>query len=579
MKKMQSVYLRMICLCIICGAVLSACGQKEDTPDVRDLNSDTVSQTVNGENEKLETTKTMEISETIKTRELFKEEIEFFDKYLFSSENAGFLLSTYKSAEEIDLNELFYSGAGISNGSLTEAQKADYLNASGGTEIYTDVVSLTTAEIDNYLLEKTGLTSGQMKKTLDWVYSAQTDTWYHQAGDTNMRIFDCVGGTVAGDVYTLRMQAKDVGIGYRPETYETVLKKNGNNFQFVSNLLMEEEGKIADQSFEITLEPWGKVTFASYEPLEDGEPTADVTFRIIQDGKVITTLDGVYNDNIRANQSFLSVDAVSFPDINGDGYMDLITIVSYDFASGPDAGRGYTEARIYKGNAHGYFVYQRGLSDAANAALAELTVASVLGFVDIGGAHTSEAGQSATNENGATIGIQTGAAWKDAYIDIVKKADPYEWEGFTLIYLDDDDVPELIKAGKYEAIGNVLVAYTEDGVKENQLNRLYFSYIERGNQLCNSEGLMDYYYDLVLTLQDGELILTDQGYYGAEDNTNVQFDENGEPVYRYEWNGKQVTKDEYAEELNAVYDLSKAKPCYDWNQLYSAQELIAELSR
>ena len=90
---------------------------------------------------------------------------------------------------------------------------------------------------------------------------------------------------------------------------------------------------------------------------------------------------------------------------------------------------------------------------------------------------------------------------------------------------------------------------------------------------------MDYYYDLVLTLQNGELVLTDQGYYGAEDNSNVQFDENGEPIYRYEWNGKQVTKEEYAEELNAVYDLSKAKPCYDWNQLYSVEELITALSR
>ena len=579
MKKTKLVNLRMTCLCIACVTALSACAQGGDTPDVADLNPYAASQTAIGENGQLETTKAMETTEKTGTRELFKEEIEYFDRYLFSSENAGFLLSTYESAEEIDLNELFYSGAGISNGSLTEEQKADYINASGGMEIYTDVISLTTTEIDNYLLEKTGLTSTGMKKTLDWVYSAQTDTWYHQAGDTNMRIFDCVGGTVAGDVYTLRMQAKDTGTGYRPEIYETVLKKNGNSFQFISNILLEEEGKIEDQSFEITLAPWGKVTFASYMPSEDGEPTADVTFRIIQDGKVITTLDGVYNDNIRVNQSFLSVDAVSFPDIDRDGYMDLITIVSYDFASGPDAGRGYTEARIYSGNAHGYFVYERGLSEAANSALAELTVSSVLGFVDIGGNHTDLGGHTASDANQGTASLQTGIAWKDAYIEIVKNADPYEWEGFALIHLDDDDVPELVKAGKYEAMGNVLVAYTEGGVKENQLNRLYFSYIERGNQLCNSEGLMDYYYDLVLTLQDGQLVLTDQGYYGAEDNTNVQFDENGEPIYRYEWNGKQVTKGEYAEELNAVYDLSKAKPCYDWNQLYSAEELIAELSR
>ncbi|MCH5339376.1 MAG: hypothetical protein J1E03_11385 [Acetatifactor sp.] len=570
MKKVKLACICMICLCMTCGVVLSACGQKEETPDVTDSNPNSGSQITNGENEQMDAGE---------TRELTQEEIRFFDEYLSMWENAGFLLSTYQSAEEVDLNELFYSGAGISNGSLTEEQREDYLRVTGGAEIYTDVVSLTTAEIDDYLLKKTGLISAQMKNKLDWVYSAQTDTWYQQAGDTNMRNFDCVGGTATGDVYRLCMQAKDIGTGYFPELYETVLKKNGDLYQFVSNLFMEEEGKIVDQSFEITLAPWGKVTFASYAPEKDGVPTADVTFRLIQDGKILTTLYGVSFDNIRTNQCFQSVDAVSFPDIDADGYMDLITIATYDYASGPDVGTGYREARIYSGNEYGYFVYESNLSDAVNSALAELTVRNVLNFLGVGAGQASAGNQNASGVNEGTAVTRTGIAWKDAYIDILKNADPYQWSGFTLIYLDDNDIPELIMAGIDEATGNVLVAYTEDGVKENQLNRLYFSYIERGNQLCNSEGLMDYYYDLVLTLQDGELILTDQGYYGAEDNSNVQFDENGERIYKYEWNGKQVTKEEYAKELNAVYDQSKAIPCYNWNELYSAEKLIAELSR
>ncbi|MCH5340974.1 MAG: hypothetical protein J1E01_05885 [Acetatifactor sp.] len=575
MKKNKLACLYMICLCFICGT-LSACGQKEETPDITDSNPSFGELTAN---------RTLEQGDGAKARELTQEEIKFFDDYLFLSENIGFLLSTYRTPEEIDLNELFYSGAGISSGSLTKEEKADYLKASGGTEIYTDVVHLTTAEIDDYLFEKTGLTSAQMKNKLDWVYSAQTDTWYHQAGDTNIRMFDCVSGTVAGDVYTLHMQTGDTGTGYRSELYETVIKKNGDSYQFVSNRFMEEEGKIEDQSFEITLAPWGKVTFASYVPEENGEPTTDVTFRIIQDGKVLMTLNGVSNDNIRTNQCFLSLDAVSFPDFNSDGYMDLITIASYDFASGPDAGKGFAEARIYSGNEYGYFVYERSMSENANSALAELTVRNVLDFLGAGRGHASAGGQnSAGGQTGPGVqkditAAKTGTAWKDAYIEILNNVEPYQWSGFTLIYLDDDDVPELVMAGIDEATGNVLVAYTEDGMKENQLNRLYFSYIERGNQLCNSEGLMDYYYDLVLTLQDGQLVLTDQGYYGAEDNSNVQFDEKGERIYRYEWNGKQVTKDEYEKELNAVYDQSKAVPCYDWNELYSAEEMITKLTR
>lgn len=485
MKRMKFGIVCMMCLCIICGAVLSACGQEAELPDIMDSARDFGPHAMDGD----------ERTDGTQTRELTQEEIDFFDDYCFLPENMPFLLSTYSSPEEADLND-----------------------------------------------------------------------------DGSFRIFDCMGGTVEGDVYTLRMRTKDAGTGYRSEFYETVLKKNGDTYQFLSNRFMEEEGKIEDQSFEITLPPWGKVTFASYMPEEDGEPTADVTFRVIQDGRILMTLDGVYNDNIRTNHCFLSVDAVSFPDIDGDGHRDLIAIVSYDYASGPDVGTGYTEARIYSGSESGYFVYERKMSEDANSALAELTVRNVLSFLGVG------KGQASPDVSKETTSVRAGAAWKDAYIEVLEGAQEDEWSGFALIYLDDDDVPELVMAGEYAARGNVLVAYTEGGVKKNQLDRLNFSYLERGNQLCNSEGLMDYYYDLVYTLRDGQLVLTDEGYYGAEDNSNVEY-ENGEPIYQYKWNGKMVTKDEYAEGLKAAYDLSKAQPGYIWNQLYSAGELIRELSR
>lgn len=374
MKITKSTRCGIICLCMTGSIFLSACGQRAELPDTTDFSTDAVDQTVMEETEQ---------ENEPETRELTQEEMEFFFDYLSSRENAGFLLSTYSSAEEIDLNELFYSGAGMSDGFLTEEEAEDYLNASGDTEIYTDVVHLTTTDIDNYLLKKTGLTSAQMKKGLDWVYSAQTDTWYHQAGDTNLRWFECVDGTVTGDVYTLHMQAIEGESGYRGELYETVLKKNGDGYLFVSNLLMEE-GKIEDQSFEITLEPWGKVSFVSYMPEENGDPTADVTFRIIQDGRILMTLDGVSYDNIREDQYFLSLDAVSFPDFNSDGHTDVITIASYVHADGTDAGDSFTEARIYRGNEWGYFVYDREMSEDANSALAELTVNSVLGFLGAG---------------------------------------------------------------------------------------------------------------------------------------------------------------------------------------------------
>ena len=382
MKNVKSTGFCIISLCMAGSILLSACSQKAEMTDITDTadsNSASVNETVGGETGQVDEPQSSEST----SRELTPDETSFFSDYLSRSGNWGFLLSTYKSPGEIDLNELFYSGAGISNYSLTEEEGEDFLNASGAEEIYTDVVHLTTAQIDDFLLEKTGLTYAQMQKGLGWVYSAQTDTWYHQAGDTNWRPFECVGGTADGDVYKLHVKATDSEPGYRAELYETVLRKNGDGYQFVSNLFMEEEGKIEEQSFALFLEPWGEVTFAAYTPEEDGEPTADVTFRVVQDGKLLMTLYGVAYDNIRENQYFLSVDAIAFPDFNSDGYTDLITIASYSHTAGADADDCFVEARVYSGNDWGRFVYERDMSEAVNSAVAELTVDSVLGFLGV----------------------------------------------------------------------------------------------------------------------------------------------------------------------------------------------------
>lgn len=90
------------------------------------------------------------------------------------------------------------------------------------------------------------------------------------------------------------------------------------------------------------------MTFASYMPAENGDPTADVTFRIIQ-----------------------------------DGYTDLITICSYTYDAGGDRADSFAEARIYRGNEGGHLVYESDMSAEANSALTELTTSSVLGFLGV----------------------------------------------------------------------------------------------------------------------------------------------------------------------------------------------------
>lgn len=315
---------------------------------------------------------------------------------------------------------------------------------------------------------------------------------------------------------------------------------------------------IENQTFQLNLTPYGQVTFVSCEPDTDLDPMADAAFSVQRDGQVLYTLPGVFADNVRANEIFYEVEAVSFPDINQDGYDDIIIICSYEPASGPDRGTVHQEARIYMGSTDGSFTLEKDLMDETNSALAVITIESVKGFLGIGR---------------ADAGAQT---WQQAYIGLIQNDQVLGgYEGYDLIYLDDDEIPELVEIGNSAAAGCRLISYFDGELDVTQLNRLNFSYLEREGLLCNSDGNMDNYYDLVYRLADGKLTLIAQGYYGAEDNSRVQFDESGEPIYRYDWNGTEMSSGEYEKELNAVFDTKRAKE-YAWPGI-SAEEMIGKI--
>ena len=69
------------------------------------------------------------------------------------------------------------------------------------------------------------------------------------------------------------------------------------------------------------------------------------------------------------------------------------------------------------------------------------------------------------------------------------------------------------------------------------------------------------------------------GEDGAEDSSNVQFDKDGNPIYQYIWEGKKRSEEDYLKNLNQIYDTSKAIFGYDWENLYEAEELIAQLKK
>lgn len=143
------------------------------------------------------------------------------------------------------------------------------------------------------------------------------------------------------------------------------------------------------------------------------------------------------------------------------------------------------------------------------------------------------------------------------YLDQAGFSDSWgeDYYGCELIYVDNDNIPEAVIYGVYEAAGNIILTYDGSQVHDLYLGRLYFDYMERMNRLCNSGGHMGYYFDIVYCIKDGTMNCIGEGIYQEvyDDQNNIATDEEGDLVFSYSWNGQEVTGDEYLQALNEVY--------------------------
>ena len=154
--------------------------------------------------------------------------------------------------------------------------------------------------------------------------------------------------------------------------------------------------------------------------------------------------------------------------------------------------------------------------------------------------------------------------WADAYLAYIRKMDDealedydrLEYRTFDYIYVDEDDIPELLIQGSDEATGNLILTCHNGVIDELQTNRLNFNYIKKGNRLLNSDGNMGYYYDMIYSIEDGKWVLQYNGQYNVENNS-VEWDDDD---LRYFWNDSECSKEEYYTRLAAAYDEGKASP-------------------
>ncbi len=214
----------------------------------------------------------------LSSRPLTGEELAFFNTQFFNSQTTNesggvqhtlhnqFLTCLYAGPQDINLFDLFYNGAGTWDApSQAELEQLGVLAVDGSQICPT--YKLTTAAMDAFLLENTGLTLAQTNKVdLDaFDYLPDYDAYYLTKGDTNYRSVTFTSGEREGSY--IRLYWKDYFYGSETNECVILLDRGEGQYWFVSHLLVD--GDVPSAFAYPEEEPWLTIPLdglRAYEP-------------------------------------------------------------------------------------------------------------------------------------------------------------------------------------------------------------------------------------------------------------------------------------------------------------------------
>lgn len=498
--------------------------------------------------------------------------LEELQSWLNEDSSYGFLCSVYETPEEIDLNQVFYSGAGYPQKELEDREKELLLDRIPQKKLDVPVVKVTQEQIGQLLEEKAGISyensAHPLEKEDGWAHIGRYDAWYALRGDTNRMYIACTDAWQQGDVFIVHYrlsprkpgEAGEKDAVYQP-VYEAQLTRKGEGWLFRSNIFWMQKDLIEAQSYRADLNPVGEVFFAPFYPDREVDDLADVTFALVKGKELYALLAPVEPGNIRSDRRFEGVDAVDFTDYNGDGYADILTVCRYTAVDADGhKGKQLREARVYTGQKDGVPVLDQDKTEAVNRTVETLNITNVTEYL-----------------TGKSDGkAKKYSSWKEAFADHIRGLDTSEYKGFSLIYINDDRTPELVQTGATTAKGATIVVYRNGTLEETWLNRNTFQYLEYENLLYSASGVENLHYDSIYSIVAGHLGVSVQGYYGNSRFARAQFDENGKETCDYYWDDGEVSASGYRDGISFVFDASRAKECGS-GDLLSAEELLKEL--
>lgn len=156
----------------------------------------------------------------------------------------------------------------------------------------------------------------EVKQLTDWDRYGDTWVWdVSESGEINPLTAHDPQTAYAGESQDMEIDGNDVNLD---DDIDSIEKLN--------------EYMIPEQSFDVTLDDWGKVTFVSCRPISR-RVNEEPLFFLVRDDQILYKFP--CNNLKDYGGLFDSIGAVAFRDINDDGKKDIIIIFNYVSGAGP----------------------------------------------------------------------------------------------------------------------------------------------------------------------------------------------------------------------------------------------------
>lgn len=185
--------------------------------------------------------------------------------------------------------------------------------------------------------------------------------------------------TDAGDMNEMEEMNPQTAYAGESESQEDMEEdeKNANADDDIDSIEEINKYMIPEQSFDITLDDWGKVTFVSCRP--PSWQYEDTPFFLVRDDQILYKFP---NSTEGYAGLFDSVGAVAFRDINDDGKDDIILIINYIMGAGPQGMIPRPATRIFLAEENEFYLAEDMITDVEKyMADGDLTIENICNFL------------------------------------------------------------------------------------------------------------------------------------------------------------------------------------------------------